>query len=441
MSPASTTARVTASHPAGEGLEGLVLSDTYLLGDILARGGMGVLYAAEHTRLRTPLVVKVLRQRYASHPIARARFEREALATARLDAPHVLRVVDLVETPDGRPAVVTERLTGEDLQQHLSRRKTLPVPLALDIVRQVLRGLEAAHAAHVIHRDIKPSNIFLSPSEGSPHVRVLDFGVAKLEDAAGITKAGAVVGTPAYMPPEQAAGRPVDARGDVYSTGAVLYRMLSGRSPYSGDADSVLRSVLSGPPAPLAKVAPELPEKVSALVERAMMRDPEARFASASEMLRAIDAIEPSGAKPVAKRSLPRVRSYQRARLRGGLTLAHGSAVRGRRGVRHAGARSEPARPARAGLRSARRRMGGCAAAGLPALWGEPAGARRVGAGTRRGPHARPRCARWPRARPELWWPRARGGRRAGAGPTAGDGAAGVVARPKRRVNVSPRTA
>jgi serine/threonine protein kinase len=324
MSPASTTARVTASHPAGEGLEGLVLSDTYLLGDILARGGMGVLYAAEHTRLRTPLVVKVLRQRYASHPIARARFEREALATARLDAAHVLRVVDLVETPDGRPAVVTERLTGEDLQQHLSRRKTLPVPLALDIVRQVLRGLEAAHAAHVIHRDIKPSNIFLSPSEGSPHVRVLDFGVAKLEDAAGITKAGAVVGTPAYMPPEQAAGRPVDARGDVYSTGAVLYRMLSGRSPYSGDADSVLRSVLSGPPAPLAKVAPELPEKVSALVERAMMRDPEARFASASEMLRAIDAIEPSGAKPVAKRSLPRVRSYQRARLRGGLTLAMG---------------------------------------------------------------------------------------------------------------------
>ena len=116
-----------------------MLSDTYLLGDILARGGMGVLYAAEHTRLRTPLVVKVLRQRYASHPIARARFEREALATARLDAPHVLRVVDLVETPDGRPAVVTERLTGEDLQQHLSRRKTIPVPLALDIVRQVLR--------------------------------------------------------------------------------------------------------------------------------------------------------------------------------------------------------------------------------------------------------------------------------------------------------------
>jgi len=324
MSPASNTARVTTPPPAGEGLEGIVLAGTYRLGDVLARGGMGVLYAAEHTRLGTPLVVKVLRLRYASHPIARARFEREALATARLDAPHVLRVVDIVETPDGRPAVVTERLIGEDLQQHLSRRKTLPVPLAFDIVRQVLRGLEAAHAAHVVHRDIKPSNIFLSPSEGSPHVRVLDFGVAKLEDAAGITKAGAVVGTPAYMPPEQAAGRPVDARGDIYSTGGVLYRMLAGRSPYAGDADSVLRSVLSGPPPPLAKLAPELPENVSALVERAMMRDPEARFGSASEMLRAIDAIEPSGATPPAKRGLPRVRSYQRARLRGGITLALG---------------------------------------------------------------------------------------------------------------------
>jgi hypothetical protein len=123
------------------------------------------------------------------------------------------------------------------------------------------------------------------------------------------------------MPPEQAAGRPVDARGDVYSTGAVLYRMLSGRSPFSGDADSVLRSVLAGPPTPLAKVAPELPEKVSALVERAMMRDPAARFESASEMLRAVDAIEPSGAQAPVKRALPQLRSYQRARLRGGLAL------------------------------------------------------------------------------------------------------------------------
>jgi len=320
---------VTASHPAGEGLEGIVLGETYQLGEVLARGGMGVLYAAEHLRLRTPLVVKVLRQRYAAHPIARQRFEREALATARLDAPHVLRVVDLVETPDGRPAVVTERLIGEDLQQHLSRRKTLPVPLALDIARQLLRGLEAAHAAHVIHRDIKPSNIFLSPGEGSPHVRVLDFGVAKLEDAAGITKAGAVVGTPAYMPPEQAAGRPVDARGDIYSAGAVLYRMLGGRSPFSGDADSVLRAVLGSQPMPLSKVAPEIPDAVCALVDRAMMRDPEARFGSVSEMLRAIDAIEPSVAVPPVTRGLGRVRGHQRAQLRALLTLALGLAFVG----------------------------------------------------------------------------------------------------------------
>jgi serine/threonine-protein kinase len=321
MSPASTAARLNAQPPPADCLEGVVLADTYRIGDVLARGGMGVLYAAEHARLRTPLVVKVLRQRYASHPIARARFEREALATARLDVPHVLRVVDLVETPDGRPALVTERLTGEDLQQHLSRRKIVPVPLALEIVRQVLRGLEAAHAAHVVHRDIKPSNIFLSPGEGTPHVRVLDFGVAKLEDAAGITKAGAVVGTPAYMPPEQAAGRPVDARGDLYSVGAVLYRMLSGRTPFSGDADSVIRSVLTGPPASLAKLMPELPEQVSALVERSMMRDPDARFASASDMLRAVDAIDPKTHHPGGQRGLPRVRSYQRARLRGGLML------------------------------------------------------------------------------------------------------------------------
>lgn len=322
MCPASNTATALTPTAPADPLVGSLLSGSYALGEVMARGGMGVLYAAEHTRLGTPLVVKVLRQRYASHPIARARFEREALATAKLDAAHVLRVLDLVTTPDGRPAVVTERLVGEDLQQHLSRRKTLPVPVALEITRQVLKGLESAHAAHVVHRDIKPSNIFLSPGEGSPHVRVLDFGVAKLADAAGITKAGAVVGTPAYMPPEQAAGRPVDVRGDVYATGAVLYRMLSGRPPFSGDADAVLRSVLGTQPPALTKLAPSLPESVCAIVERAMSRDPQARYESAAAMLLAIDALPSSATAPVPTQGgLPRLGSYPRARLWAALTL------------------------------------------------------------------------------------------------------------------------
>ncbi|MCB9658738.1 MAG: serine/threonine protein kinase [Sandaracinaceae bacterium] len=318
MSPASNTA--TPLHDAPDDpLVGAVLAGSYALGEVMARGGMGVLYSAEHTRLGTPLVVKVLRKRYASHPVARTRFEREARATAKLSAAHVLRVLDLVETPDGRPAVVTERMIGEDLQQHLGRRKTLSVSLALDITRQVLRGLESAHAAGVIHRDVKPSNIFVSPGKGSPHVRVLDFGVAKLTDASGITKAGAVVGTPAYMPPEQAAGRPVDARGDVYSTGAVLYRMLGGRPPFSGDADAVLRAVLAGPAPALSKLAGHVPDAVCRIVERAMCRDPEGRFASATEMLRAIEALPPL--LTTEAKALPAHTGLRRARLRAGLAL------------------------------------------------------------------------------------------------------------------------
>jgi serine/threonine-protein kinase len=322
MCPAANTALTLSPSATGDALVGSVLGGSYALGEVMARGGMGVLYAAEHTRLGTPLVVKVLRQRYASHPIARARFEREALATAKLDAAHVLRVLDLVTTPDGRPAVVTERLVGEDLQQHLSRRKALSVPQAIEIIRQVLKGLEAAHASGVVHRDIKPSNIFISPGEGRPHVRVLDFGVAKLADAAGITKAGAVVGTPAYMPPEQAAGRPVDARGDVYATGAVLYRLLGGRPPFSGDADAVLRSVLAGPPPSLTKLAPALPEAVCQVVDRAMSRDPEARFGSATEMLQAVDALPASDPAAAGNTPLRKLGSYPRARLRAALALA-----------------------------------------------------------------------------------------------------------------------
>ena len=270
----------------------------------------------------------MLRPRYADHAIARERFSREAIAASRVESAHVLRPLDIVTTPDGRPAIISARLPGEDLQQHLNRRAALPPRAALDIASQALRGLAAAHAAGVVHRDIKPSNLFLSPGPagGAPRVRILDFGVAKLGGAAEITKEGAVVGTPAYMPPEQAAGRPVDARGDLYSVGALLYRMLSGRPPYTGGADIALGRVLAGSPPPLHALAPELPTALVAICERAMARDPEARYDDATEMLRAIEAARAE--LPEAElRKLPTLRSHRRAQLRAAAAAFGGWAV------------------------------------------------------------------------------------------------------------------
>ncbi|MFO0693305.1 MAG: serine/threonine-protein kinase [Polyangiales bacterium] len=277
-------------------LVGALVAHTYRVVRRMARGGMGRLYEAEHVRLGRRVTLKVMHEHFAANPDLVARFEREARAASRIRHPNVLEVVDVVRTPCGRPAIVAEYLEGNDLQVELDRHDRPTTRDAIVWTRDLARGLGAAHDAGVVHRDVKPSNVFLARTPGGIVVKVLDFGVAKVAGDDKLTRTGAVVGTPAYMAPEQARGALLaDARSDVYAVGALLYRLATGFTPYEpGDPSTTLGRVLSEDPRPPRDLAPDLPIAVEAVVQRAMARDPSLRFESMEALASALDAIASS---------------------------------------------------------------------------------------------------------------------------------------------------
>src|SRR5689334_16186816 len=195
--PRDATPRADGHTPTPDPLIGEVLGRTYRIVRVLGEGGMARLYEAEHLRIDTRVAVKVIHDDLARDPDLLARFEREARAAGRIHSEHVVRVVDVLRTPDGRPCLVTELLAGEDLQVRLDRVKKLAVPEALAIAQQLCHAVADAHAVGVVHRDLKPSNVFLCERDGETLVKVLDFGVAKLEDDDRLTRTDAVMGTAA----------------------------------------------------------------------------------------------------------------------------------------------------------------------------------------------------------------------------------------------------
>lgn len=282
------------SEPPSDPLVGTVLAGTYRLSSPLARGGMGHLYEAAHLRLERRYAVKVIHSHLAGRDGSVARFEREARAAGRLRSAHVVDVADVLRTADGRPCIVTSLLEGEDLCSRLEREGRIPASEAIAIARQMCHGLAAAHAHGVVHRDLKPSNLFLaSDPHGGTTVKLLDFGVAKLGGEPDITRTGAVVGTPAYMPPEQARGAArIDARADVYGVGAVLYHMVTGRPPYTAaDGTTVLSHVLQRRPPPPAEIADDVPVALEAVIEEAMARDADERVPNVSALERKLASV------------------------------------------------------------------------------------------------------------------------------------------------------
>ena len=256
----------------------------------LGEGGMGAVYLAEHAGLNKAVAVKILPEALAGNPDFIARFLREARLAARLEHPNVVQVFDVGQA-DGLYYISMQYVEGKGLDVLLKERGKLAVNEALSVAKRVAVALEAARRLGIVHRDIKPANILIS-KDGV--VKVADFGLAKEREARGtISEPGQIVGTPHYMAPEQAEGKAVDHRTDIYSIGATLYHLLSGKKPFDGPTPiSIVVKTLRERPAPLRSVEPSVPENVAALVDRMMSKSPDERPQTCEDVVKAIDALK-----------------------------------------------------------------------------------------------------------------------------------------------------
>ena len=252
----------------------------------LGRGGMAIVYEAYQPSLSRTIAIKVLPPQFAADKAFVQRFLLEARAAARLEHPNIVAVHDVAED-QGIYYIVMQKLEGESLQALLRRTGRLPLERAVRIVAQVAAALAYAHAAGIVHRDIKPANIIVGPRD---HAWLTDFGIAKaITGGIQVTQTGAVVGTPEYMSPEQARGKPVGPTSDIYALGIVLYQALAGRPPFEADAAHVIlyKHVFEAPP-PVRARLPELSAEVDVILAKALAKDPEQRFQSAEEMRQAL---------------------------------------------------------------------------------------------------------------------------------------------------------
>ncbi len=313
---------------SSDDLVGITLNNTYAVERLLGVGGMGRVYVAQHLRiLQKRVAIKVLHDEFAGNAQVLARFQREAESAAAISHPNVVTVLDVDVTPRGMPYLVCEYLEGVDLAEHLKEVKRLDVPDAVSITRQLCRGLAAAHARGVIHRDLKPPNVFLVGdfSKGAPlhlFAKVLDFGLSRFHTAGGdqnLTKTGFIMGTPAYMAPEQARGQRVDHRADIYGLGTILYTVLTGRAPFQAETPqaTILALLNSEPPRPRSLVA-SIPPHLELIIERAMARNPDERYPDMAAFEQALDALpgsrSSSGELPVVALVTP-AQSLRRSEL------------------------------------------------------------------------------------------------------------------------------
>ncbi len=317
---------------------------SYELVAVLGRGAMGCVYRARHIRLGREVAIKVLNPEYVARPDVVERFFREARVVNDIDHEHIVEVTDFVEAP-GLAYLVMELLEGTSLRELMAQRgrKYPPLSRILRIVTQVCEALEAAHEKGVVHRDLKPDNIFVVERDGADFVKVLDFGVAKLRDPVdnAATSAGMVLGTPHYMAPEQALGRDVDRRADIWAAGVVLYELLSGSVPFTAPSFVELAIFIrEQPQKALPRRTPRgerIPAWLGAVLTKTLEKRPDDRFESMSALARALHA-------PRRRRSIVRPRRLLAA-VASAAVVATGAVVALRFGVpRNLGAALEPGR-------------------------------------------------------------------------------------------------
>ena len=288
---------------------GDVLGNKYRVERVLGRGGMGVVMAATHLDLEQRVAIKLMLPGSFGDPDSRARFQREARSAVKLRSEHVGRVIDTGTFDDGSPYIVMEYLEGNDLAAELARTPPLAVHLVAEYVLQACDAIAEAHALGIVHRDLKPANIFLTRRhDGSPLVKVLDFGISKVTalDAGGLgmTATASMLGSPLYMSPEQMrSSRDVDARTDVWSLGVILYELLSGDVPFTAETlGGLLARVIADPHRPLIDVRADVPLDISQLVDRCLVKDRAHRAPNVAEIALVLGRHVPMRAAPLVER-------------------------------------------------------------------------------------------------------------------------------------------
>jgi serine/threonine-protein kinase len=258
-------------------------------------GGFGSVYRATHQKLQTSFAVKILHLQLHAAPRALERFKREALAIAQLSHPNIVRVTDFGQIPDGPYYLIMDYLDGQNVEDLLRHNNKLDLFAVQHLMQQACAALGYIHRKGIVHRDLKPANIFLVREAGHQHptVKVVDFGIASLEEDSSITHTGICKGTPLYMSPEQATGesKKADARTDLYSLGIVLYELLTGFPPFQGSVKSVMYKQVHEPPRPLKQVRPRLSwsRKLEAVLQKVLAKEPDARYPDADSFLEAFE--------------------------------------------------------------------------------------------------------------------------------------------------------
>lgn len=300
-------------------LIGRVIAGKIRIDELLGVGATGSVYRAHHLALAKPVAIKVLHALHAADPNLARRFKAEARAASRLDHPNTVRIYDFGEDGEDRLLYIAmELLAGEELQSLIDRESVVDEARMLSIMTQVCAALSMAHDQGVIHRDMKPGNVMLlrEPDEDGREreiVKVCDFGLAKIldvkpEEMTGgpLTKQGMIFGTPAYMSPEQASGNPLDGRTDIYACGVIMYRMVTGRPPFTSETTTgLLMKQIMDTPAPVLEQQPSCDPKVAAVIERAMAKDPDERYPTMKAMLADLRAVLSGRAVSVAPAPRP----------------------------------------------------------------------------------------------------------------------------------------
>jgi serine/threonine-protein kinase len=269
-----------------------LIAGRYRLERSLGHGGMAVVELAHDVELDRIVAVKLLADNLVRDDAFRRRFLREARLSAGLAHPNIVRIFDTGKDGD-RPYIVMEYVDGETLEAMLRRVRTLDPPRAVDLMIQACAGLDAAHAAGLVHRDIKPQNLLVG-ADGV--LKIVDFGIARYDDGQGMTATGTVLGTAAYLAPEQAAGESVTAAADIYALGAVLYELLTGRPPRQIESLAELVPHVDDAITPVRELAPETPRELELVVMRCLARYPQYRPASAAELAHDLAEASPEAA-------------------------------------------------------------------------------------------------------------------------------------------------